>query len=131
MRLNHFDRLFDFQVVTAIDTRLGELRREMATLVKLNLTAGVDTEIYSEEYHRINGEMEDLRSKRSIVTQAEIVRRETLERVREIDKVLRGMDIVVEFNEGLFGMLVERVMVMNIVQVQFVLRSGIRVTEVI
>jgi len=117
--------------VAAIDTRLGELRGEMATLVKLSLTAGVDTEIYGEEYHRINGEMEELRGNRAIVTQAEIVRRETLEKVREIDKALRGMDDVQEFDEGLFGMLVERVMVMNIVQVQFVLRSGIRVTEVI
>jgi len=78
--------------VAAIDTRLGEVRGEMATLVKPNLTAGVDTEIYSEEYHRINGEMEELRGKRSVVTQAEIVRRETLERAREIEKVLRGMD---------------------------------------
>lgn len=40
---------------TAINTRLGELRKEMATLVKMNLTAGVDTEIYGEEYYRING----------------------------------------------------------------------------
>lgn len=74
-------------------------------MVKLNLTAGVDTEIYGEEYTRINGEMEDLRGTRSIVTQAEIVRRETLERVRDIEKVPRGMDDVPEFDEGLFGML--------------------------
>lgn len=50
-----------------------------------------------------------MRGKRSIVTQAEIARRETHERVREIDKVLRGMDGVPEFDEGLFGMLVERI----------------------
>jgi len=49
--------------------------------------------------------MEDLRSKQSVVTQAEIVRRETLERVRDIEKVPRGMDDVPEFDEGLFGML--------------------------
>ena len=62
--------------------------------------------------------MGDLRGKRSLVTQAEIARRETLERVRAIDKVLRGMDSdsVHEFDEGVFGMLVERVMVMNLVR---------------
>ena len=75
--------------------------------------------------------MEDLRDKRSIVTQAEIARRETLERVREIDKMLRGMDSVAEFDEGLFGMLAERVKVLNIVQVEFVLRTGVGVVEVI
>ena len=72
-----------------------------------------------------------LQSKRSVVTNAEIVRRETLELVREIDKVLREMDSVQEFDEGLFGMLVERVRVMNIVQVEFVLRAGVGVVEVI
>ncbi|MDR3565608.1 MAG: hypothetical protein P4N59_29790 [Negativicutes bacterium] len=53
----------------------------MSSIVKLNLTAGVNTEIYGEEYNRINGEMEELRGKRTVVTQAEIGRRETLERV--------------------------------------------------
>ncbi|MDR3562640.1 MAG: hypothetical protein P4N59_14560 [Negativicutes bacterium] len=71
----------------------------MATLVKMNLTAGVDTETYGEEYHRITVETEDLRDRRSVFTQAEIARRETLEGVREIGKVLRGMDGVPEFDE--------------------------------
>ena len=50
----------------------------MAALVKLNLTAGADTEIYGEEYTRINGETEDFRGMRSVVTQAKIARREPL-----------------------------------------------------
>jgi hypothetical protein len=50
----------------------------MATLVKLNRMAGVDIEIYGDEYRRINGDIEDLRNKRAIVTQAEIARRENL-----------------------------------------------------
>jgi len=54
--------------------------------VKLNLTAGMDAEIYAVEYTRINGEMEDLQSKRAVVTNAEITQRETLAHVREIDK---------------------------------------------
>jgi site-specific DNA recombinase len=111
--------------VTAIDARLGELRQEMSALVKLNLTAGVNTEIYAEEYKRINGEMEDLQDKRSVVTRAEIVRRETLEKVQEIAKVLRVLDGVLEFDEGMFGTLVERIRVLNMVQVEFVLRAGV------
>jgi len=47
----------------------------MSVLVKPNLTAGVDTEMYGEEYKRINGEMDDLRYKRKVVTDAEIGRR--------------------------------------------------------
>lgn len=115
----------------AIDTRLGELCHEMSALVRLNLTAGVNTEIYALEYNRRNGEMEDLRSKRSVVTQAEIARRETLGKVQEIAKLLRGIDGIQEFDEGLFGTLVERIQVLNLVQVEFVLRAGVKVTEVI
>lgn len=41
------------------------------------------------------------------------------------------MNDVEEFDEELFGMLVERIRVINLVQVEFVLRSGVRVVEVI
>jgi site-specific DNA recombinase len=51
--------------------------------------------------------------------------------VREIDKVLRGLDGVTEFDEDLFGMLVERVKVINLVKVEIVLRSGIGVEEIL
>lgn len=99
--------------------------------MKLNLTAGMDAEIYAVEYTRINGEMEDLQSKRAVVTNAEITQRETLAHVREIDKSLRGMNRVLAFDEKLFGMLVEQIKVLNKVQVEFVLRSGIGVVEIL
>jgi len=51
--------------------------------------------------------------------------------VREINKVLRGLDSLMEFDEGLFGMLVERIKVLNLVQVEFVLRAGIVVVKII
>jgi len=50
--------------IVAIDRRLEMLRGEMAALVKLNLTTGIDAEIYGEEYTRITSEIEDLRNKR-------------------------------------------------------------------
>ena len=46
--------------------------------------------------------MGNFKNKRSVVTRAEIARRETLEQVQEIDKVLWGTDGVAEFDEGLF-----------------------------
>jgi site-specific DNA recombinase len=117
--------------VAAIDGRLEELRGEMAALVRLNLTAGIDDEIYSEEYSRIAGEIEVLRSGRAGITQAETMRQETVGRVREIAAVLRDMDGVRDFDEDLFRMLVERIRVISLVQVEFVLRSGIEVVEFI
>ncbi|MDT8900424.1 recombinase family protein [Anaeroselena agilis] len=117
--------------VVAVDRRLEELRTEMAALVKLNLTTGIDDEIYGEEYRRIAGEIEVLRSRRAGIMQAEMMRQEMRGRLREIAMVLRDMDGVREFDEELFGMLVERVRVINLVQVEFVLRSGVGVVEIL
>lgn len=44
----------------------------------------------NDERNRIAGEIEELRNKRSGITKAEMIRQETLGRVREIGKVLRG-----------------------------------------
>ena len=83
----------------------------------------IDDTIYSEEYNRIASMMEGLKSNRSSVTVAEIARQETLGRMRNITEVLRSMDTIGEFDEELFGMLVERIKVINLVQVEFVLRA--------
>lgn len=133
--LENIEKVFHEQVsavdLATIDRKLEALRGEMAALVKLNLTAGVDDEIYGEEYNRIADGMEDLRNKRSSVTHAETMRQETLARMGEIAGFLREMDSVCEFDEELFGMLVERIKVINLVQVEFVLRSGIGVVETV
>lgn len=64
--------------VAAIDKRLDELREEMERLVKLNIKANLDADIYGEEYARITGEMEELRQQRMGFTQAEFKRKDTL-----------------------------------------------------
>lgn len=133
--LENIEKVFRKQTsvvdLEAIDGELKELQGEMAALVKLNLKTGIDDTIYSEEYGRIAGRMEELKSKRSSVTEAEIVRQETPGRIRDITKVLRSMDTIGEFDEELFGMLVERIKVINLVQVEFVLRSGVGVVEIL
>lgn len=64
--------------VAAIDKRLDELREEMERLVKLNIKANLDADMYGEEYARITGEMEELRQQRMGFTQAEFKRKDTL-----------------------------------------------------
>ncbi len=75
--------------------------------------------------------MEELKTKRSSVTVAEISRQETLGRMRDITEALRSMDTIGEFDEDLFGMLIEQVKVIDLVRVEFVLRSGIGIIEII
>ena len=103
----------------------------MSALVKLNLTTGIDTEIYGEEYNRIATEMENLRNQRAEVTQATMIRQDALDRVQEIAELLRSMDGKQDFDEELFGMLVENIRVLNLVQIEFVLQSGVRIVEIV
>ena len=72
-----------------------------------------------------------MRTRRAGVTQAKMMRQETLGRVREIGAVLREMDGARELDEELFGILVERIKVINLVQVEFVLRAGVGMVEVL
>ena len=133
--LENIEKVFREQTsvvdLAVIDGELRELQGELAALVKLNLKTGIDDTIYGEEYSRIAGRMEELKSKRSSITEAKIVRQETLGRMREIAKALRSMDMIGEFDEELFGILVERIKVINLVKVEFVLRSGVGIIEVI
>ncbi|QDR81324.1 recombinase family protein [Sporomusa termitida] len=114
-----------------IDSELKELHAELAALVKLNLRTGIDDTIYSEEYCRIGARIEELKNKRASVTVAEIARQDTFGRMKEITEVLRSMDTIGEFDEELFGMLVERIKVINLVQVEFVLQSGVGIMEIL
>jgi len=133
--LENIEKVFRAQTsvidLEAIDGEVKELHGELAALVKLNLKTGIDDTIYSEEYNRIASKIEELKRKRSLVSEAEIMRQETLSRMKEITEVLRSMDTMGDFDEELFKMLVERIKVMNLVQVEFVLRSGIGIIETI
>ena len=75
--------------------------------------------------------MEELRQERSAITQAEFKRKETLLRVREIEKMFRGKEFVKEFDEDLFKALVVQIRVKSLVEVVFVLKAGVEVREVL
>ena len=117
--------------VAAIDKRFNELREEMERLVKLNVKANLDADIYGEEYARISNEMEELRQQRSAFTQAEFKRKDTLSRVKEIEKMLRGQEIVKEFDDDLFTALVEQIRIKSLVEVVFVFKAGLEVRDIL
>jgi len=117
--------------VTAIDKRLDELREEMERLVRLNVKANLDADIYGEEYARITNEMDELRQERMSFTQAGFMREEKLTRVREIEKMLRELDVLEEFDDELFAVLVDYIRVESLVEVVFILKVGIEMREVL
>lgn len=83
------------------------------------------------EYVSITNEMNELRQQRSVFTQAEFKRKDILARVREIEKMLRGQEIVKEFDEYLFAAIVEQIQIESLTEVVFVLKAGIEVRETI
>jgi len=118
-------------MIAAIDIWLDGLREEMERLVKLNVTANLNADIYSEEYARITGEMDELRQQRSAFAQAAFKRKDALSRVREIEKMLHGQNLLKEFNEDLFIALVEQIRVKSLVEVVFVLKAEVEVREIL
>ena len=75
--------------------------------------------------------MDELRQQRSSFTQAEFKRKDTLSRVREIEKMLRGQDLLKELDEDLFEALMEQIRVKSLVEVVFVLKAGVEVREIL
>lgn len=75
--------------------------------------------------------MDELRQQRLTFTQAEFKRKDTLSRIREIEKMLRAQDLLKEFDEDLFIAIVEQIQVKSLVEVVFVLKAGLEVREVL
>ena len=75
--------------------------------------------------------MEELRQQRSAFTQAEFKQKDALLRVREIEKMLRGQDLLKELDEDLFEALMEQIRVKSLVEVVFVLKAGVEVREIL
>lgn len=115
-----------------INERLEELKEQMMNLVRLNVRSGLDNQIYDEEYQRLEEEMQQLKEKKTEFDNVEAVREKGIQKVKEIKKVLDGKeDIIKEFDEELFMQMVEKVRVVSLVEVEFVLKSGIVVKGIL
>ncbi|MDK2800544.1 MAG: hypothetical protein PWP27_1191 [Clostridiales bacterium] len=75
--------------------------------------------------------MENLRSQRLAYTKTEMECKNNYERVREIEKILNGHEMIKKFDEELFGVLVEQIRVVSLVEVEFILKIGVVVREIL
>jgi hypothetical protein len=117
--------------IKAIDSRLAEIREQITNLIRLNSRSSIDSDIYDEEYNRLVLEMENLRSKRLAYTKTEMECKNNYSRVREIEKILNEYGLINSFDEELFRVLVEKIRVVSLVEVEFVLKTGVVVGEII
>lgn len=108
-----------------IDSKLEMLKEQITNLVRLNSRSSIDRDIYDEEYNRLILEMENLRSQRLAYTKTEMECKNNYSRVRKIEKILNGHEMIKRFDEELFGGLVEEIRVISLVEVEFVLKTGV------
>ncbi|SHK30980.1 hypothetical protein SAMN02745883_01768 [Caminicella sporogenes DSM 14501] len=75
--------------------------------------------------------MESLRSKRLAYTKIEMECKDNYSRIREIERILNEHEIIEKFNEELFRVLVEKIRVVSLAEVEFVLKTGVVVREIL
>lgn len=117
--------------LNTIDSKLEMLKEQITNLIRLNSRSNIDRDIYDEEYNRIALEMENLRSKRLAYTKTEIEFKNNYSRIREIEKMLNERELIDSFDEELFRVMVEKIKVVSLVEVEFVLKTGVVVREIL
>jgi len=75
--------------------------------------------------------MENLRSQRLTYTKTEMECKNNYSRVREIEKMLNSHELIKSFDEELFRVLVEKIRVVSLVEVEFVFKTGVVVMEIL
>ncbi len=122
----------DDSKVQEIDCRIEALKEELKGLIKLNTKGQIDIEVYMEENNRIANELEELRNDKAQIEREHKVGEGYKERVNEIIEVLDSMDeLLEEFDDDIFNALVENIEVFSPRHFIFVLRSGMRVEEIL
>ncbi|MCC5908933.1 MAG: recombinase zinc beta ribbon domain-containing protein, partial [Clostridiaceae bacterium] len=117
--------------IVEIDENIENIKNELKSLVKLQTTGKIDGEVYNEEYMRISQELESLRKEKGKFERANEAEEEYKDRVKEIIEILDSMDgLLEEFNDEIFNALVEKIEILEPRHFVFVLKSGVRVEEI-
>lgn len=101
------------------------------SLVRLNFNTDFDSEAYDGEYRRIAKEIEGLREKKQRIQEVKfdgIIRKN---REEQLAAIIKEQDLVKGFDEKLFRKVIERVMVLSVVKVEFRFMYGVRVSEIL
>ena len=82
----------------------------------------------NEEYARISSELENLRQDKSKIETGNRSIEQYKERVDEIIKVIREQeDLLTEFDDKIFNVLIDRIEVLESTHLIFVLKNGMRI----
>ena len=116
------------KVIEALDDKIEELKTELKKLIRFQANNGMDDEVYREEYKRVSDELEELRKKRAEFDKDSILKESLKGRIDEIIQTIKGrQEAMIEFDENIFNVLVEKIEVVSPAHFVFELKSGVRV----
>ena len=117
--------------IKKLGKNIERLKTELKNLIRLQSSSGMDDEVYREEYKRVSGELEEFRDKRAEYDKDSILKENLKVRIDEIIQVLKGrQEALVEFDEGIFNALVEKIDIISSAHFVFELKSGMRIEEI-
>ena len=118
------------QVVDEVDSKIEVLKEDLKGLVKLQVRNQIDDAVYNEEYIRISTELEELREQRAEFDRQNDIGNDYKERLNVIIETLNSWHgLLVEFSDGIFNVLVEKIEVISPTHFVFTLKSGMKVEE--
>jgi site-specific DNA recombinase len=115
-----------------IEKRIDHLKEELKGLIKLKLRGNMDEMVYNEENERITHELDGHRKRKLELEKEEGRKGQYKERVQEIIQVINEQQgLLKKFDDDIFNALVEKIVLLSPTHFCFILKSGLRMDEVL
>ena len=104
--------------------------KKMKQLIRLQIKEDVDPMVFQSEYGKLKAELDKLREERNKIGLMDDKREEILKRTKKLYEYLLDMeDILTEFDDDIFGAMVERILVISPTHLKFELKNGLVLEE--
>ena len=98
----------------ALDKRIEELKNELKKLIRFQVSNNIGSEVYTEEYKNISGELEGVRKKRLEHDKVNESKDGLKQRFDEILEAINSRDsLLEEFDDEIFNALVEKIEILT------------------
>ena len=117
-------------VTTEYDEQIEKLQQQMLTLIEDNAKQGAISEDFDEEYHQLSEQINELKTVRIQVVQAQKKAKSYKERVDQLDKAIATVNPQVrEFDQDLVKRLISSIRVHKGMKLEIQFHSGIVVKQ--
>lgn len=113
-----------------IDARLEDITGQMKQLIRQQIKEDVDPTVFQNEYRKLKAQLDKLREERNKIGLMDDKHEEILKRTEKIYDYLQDMeDMLTEFDDDIFGAMVEHILVISPTHLKFELKNGLVLEE--